>query len=287
MQRFIESLVAADRSPATVAAYAKHLAHFAAWFYQWNTANLTLENLTATDVREYRAQLLKAKLSPSTINLRLCAIRAFAKFGGIDIGTVRGLQMERPAPRWIDRHDQARILRAVDLAVRTARDESQTWRQCIRDRAMITLLLHSGLRLGELCALDFSDVEINARSGAVDVRQGKGFKTRRVPLNADARKALADWLQLRRADVEALFTGQQGRLSHAGAWGVVRRYARRAGVTVTPHMLRHTFAKSMVDADTPIEQVAALMGHNDLSTTRRYTLPSADDLQRAVERIAG
>lgn len=262
MQPFLDSLVAADRSAATVAAYAKHLAHFANWFRIQNDADLTPAGLTATDVKLYRQTMLSAKLSPSTINLRLAAIRAYAAHYGLSLGAVRGLQLERPAPRWLDKKSQSRLLRASDLAIRSATPGAPSHRLAIRDRAILTLL-------------------INAKSGSVNVRQGKGFKARSVPLNADARDALRDW-----RDVAPVLRPLFG-LTATGAWRVVRKYAKRSGVTVTPHMLRHTFAKSMVDADTSLEQVAALMGHNDLGTTRRYTLPSAEDLQRAVERIAG
>lgn len=280
MQNFIQALIDADKSTATVEAYRKSLAHFADWFYGRNGAELSPAALTVTDVKQYRQSMLADKLSPSTINLRLAAIRAYATHYQIELGPVRGLQLERPAPRWLGKLEQARLLRAVDLAIRAAAPDSPSWRLAIRDRAIITLLINAGLRIGELAVLEWADVEINKRSGAVKVRQGKGYKERDVPLNADAREALSAWQAL---NPEPSVFG----LSDAGAWRVVHKYATKAGVEVTPHMLRHTFAKAMVDASAPLEQVAALMGHNDLGTTRRYTLPSAEDLQEAVERIAG
>ena len=280
MQKFIQSLVDADRSSSTVEAYRKSLEHFGAWFYGYNGQHLGPDILTATDVKQYRQSMLADKLSPATINLRLAAIRAYAKFYKIEVGTVRGLQLERPAPRWLDKRDQARLLRSVDLAIRGAIEHTDTWVRAFRDKAIISLLINSGLRLSELAALEWDDVQVLDRSGWVKVRQGKGFKERTVPLNADIRHDLAEWQW-------GAPEGKVFGLTSDGIWRVVHKYAERSGVTVTPHMLRHTFAKSMVDASAPLEQVAALMGHNDLGTTRRYTLPSADDLQKAVERIAG
>jgi len=65
----------------------------------------------------------------------------------------------------------------------------------------------------------------------------------------------------------------------------VAELGRRAGVEVTPHMLRHTFAKNLVDAGVTLEKVAMLLGHSSLNTTKIYTIPGEADLQAAVEAL--
>ena len=142
-----------------------------------------------------------------------------------------------------------------------------------RDQAIITTLLHTGLRVGELCALATADMTLKPRSGQLVVRRGKGMKYREVPLNAPAREALVTWLKHRAGlvgeDVAALF---------------VTKY--RVGIEVTPHTLQHTFGKSLLDAGVSIEQVATLLGHTSLEITRIYATPTEQDLAQAVEKLA-
>ncbi len=131
-------------------------------------------------------------------------------------------------------------------------------------------------------------MELSERKGLVTVRHGKGNKYRTVPLNLDARRALAPWLDLRPTDGAVLFTDKSGATFRS--WGVqsmLRDYCRRAGVAITPHQLRHWLGKSLVDKGVPESQIAALMGHSSLNTTRRYIMPSAHDLKRAVETLEG
>jgi len=120
------------------------------------------------------------------------------------------------------------------------------------------------------------------------VRFGKGGKRRIVPLNADVRRAMNDWLEVRQGNSELLFSGRGGEpLSERGVQHLVRRYARAAKLDgCSPHTLRHTFGKALVDAGVGLEKVATLLGHESLDTTRIYTTPSADDLANAVERVA-
>jgi integrase/recombinase XerC len=87
---------------------------------------------------------------------------------------------------------------------------------------------------------------------------------------------------------EDLFLGQRRPLSEWGIHAIVKKYAYQARLEdVTAHTLRHSFAKNLVDAGTPLDQVAILLGHESLDTTRIYTQPSGRDLERVVQRAAG
>jgi integrase/recombinase XerD len=158
----------------------------------------------------------------------------------------------------------------------------------LRDGALLALLLDVGLRVSEVCALRLDDVVLNDRSGYLTVRSGKRGKYREIPLNAGARKALWAWLEVRpEVDANVVFTGRD--LQPLRPRGVQRRvawYARRAGLEdVTPHVLRHSFAKNLVDAGRPLTEVAVLLGHARLSTTAIYTQPGQEDLRHAVEAV--
>jgi len=141
--------------------------------------------------------------------------------------------------------------------------------------------------VGELTALALDDLALSDRAGQLTVRSGKGGKYREVPLNAEARRALRDYLQARpMVEASLLFMGQRGALTSSAVRKIVEKYGRKAGVeTVTPHVLRHSCARALLDAGVDLVAVAALLGHEDLKTTVIYTKPSARDLERAVEKI--
>ena len=115
------------------------------------------------------------------------------------------------------------------------------------------------------------------------------MKPRSIPLSVHVRKALQDYLTIRPdVDEDDLFLGQRGPLSEWGIHAIVKKYAYQARLEdATAHTLRHSFAKNLVDAGTPLDQVATLLGHESLDTTRIYTQPSERDLERAVRQATG
>jgi len=144
------------------------------------------------------------------------------------------------------------------------------------------------MRVSELCALDINDMVLNERSGSVVVRYGKGGKRREIPLNATVRRALKAWLEVRGSSPGPLFTSRRGGgITPRGVEYLITRYAYDARLEgVTPHTLRHTFCKQLVDAGESLDRVAVLTGHASLkNTTARYTRPTAKDLEVAVGRL--
>jgi integrase/recombinase XerC len=190
---------------------------------------------------------------------------------------VRVKEQKDVAPRWLSRKEQLGLLRAV----RQGKNQ--------RDLAIIQLMLGSGLRISETAALKVSDLELNDRSGWVHIRTGKGMKSRSIPLSVHVSKALQAYLRERSdEDEEDVFLGQRGPLSEWGIHAIVKKYAYQARLEdVTAHTLRHSFAKNLVDSSTSLDQVATLLGHESLDTTRIYTQPSERDLEQAVQRAAG
>jgi integrase/recombinase XerC len=191
---------------------------------------------------------------------------------------VRREELPARAPKALSEEQQRRLLRMCD-------------RVPARDRAIVVVLLYTGLRLAELVALDVEDVRLSARKGLVVVRSGKGDAYREVPLNALVRQVLAEeWLEERpklAAECErALFVGRSGRrLSKRSVDDVVRGLGKDAGVRLSAHLLRHTFLTRMVRQGSDLVLVAELAGHRRLETTRRYSLPSDADRLLAVERL--
>jgi integrase/recombinase XerD len=192
---------------------------------------------------------------------------------------IRNVEMVSQGPKSLDSKQWHRLGRSV---------EQVRGIQGIRDRCIIQMLYHTGLHAGELAALLLRDITIGERSGWVMVRRGKGNKTRRVPLNADARAAIRDYLQVRPFCERVHFLiGQRGEpLSAHAIYDVVVKYGRLAGLAnVTPHTLRHTFARTLLSSGASLNDVADLLGHSSLDTTRIYTRASETDLVTVVTRL--
>ena len=295
--RFVAHLRARDRAERTVDSYIRDLRAFARWFEQTNGEEFSPERVTPLDVREYRQHLVQRGRKPATVNRKLAALRVFfawARREGLvsanpteDIRLVP--QVESP-PRWLSRQEQYALRREVQAAVQLAERKTDVARfRARRDAACIALMLNAGLRVEEVSLLRMDDLELNARSGKVVVRKGKRGKYREVPLNAEVRKALRAYLEVRpETDEPRLFLSQTGQpLGTRAIQRAVERLARRAGLEgVTPHVLRHTFGKNLVDAGVSLDRVATLMGHSSLDTTAIYTRPGEQDLAQAVEKIS-
>jgi site-specific recombinase XerD len=229
-------------------------------------------------VRDYKRHLKAVqRWKPASVNLALAALDSFYTQLGLGRPIVRREQLSKSAPRAITEEQQRRLLRIAERAR-------------ARDRAIIVMLLYTGLRLAELVALDVDDVKMTARKGLVIVRSGKGDAYREVPLNALVRQVLEEWIgeRAKRApDGErAFFLGRGGRrLSKRSVDDVVRRLGDDAGVKLSAHILRHTFLTRMVRQGSDLVLVAELAGHRRLETTRRYSLPSDIDRLLAVENL--
>jgi integrase/recombinase XerC len=240
-------------------------------------------------VRDYRAHPLTVEnRRPATVNRRLAALRRFVAWAKatklvreLPTAGVRGVNTPKKAPKSLAKREVDRLVRQAERAGRVPSGR--------RDLAVLEVLRQTGVRVGELCTLRLGDVVIGERKGTLTVRSGKGGKDRQVPLNADARRALAAYVAVRATSAEErLFLGAGGRpLGPQGVADLVAKHARRAGLEeVSPHTLRHTFARRLLDAGASLVDVAALLGHETIETTAVYTQPHPRDLERAVERLA-
>lgn len=238
---------------------------------------LTDEHARDYAVRDYKRHLKRSRrLKPRSVNLALAAIDDLYRFLGLGPVRVKREELPADAPRALDEEELRRFLRAVERC------------SAVRDRAIALVLYNTALRLGELAALDVDDVSVSARKGRVVVRSGKGDGYREVALNAEVRRALADWLAERPAasDERALFLNVRGgRLSSRSVDLVVRRLGREAGVELSAHVLRHTCLTRLVRAGHDLVLVAEIAGHRRLETTRRYTLPSEGDRTAAMDSL--
>ena len=298
LDEFQAYLLAEDRSPVTIAGYVGDVHLFSQWFEKQSQEPLTPIKLTNEAVRGYKQYLLEQTAKPKTVNRRLAALAAYAhwldqvsyvKNSRNPVQGVKAVKETELAPKWLDKKQRAALLRAVDKEVEDATRRYPRLRlMVIRDAAIVRLILFTGLRVGEIVQLRLSDVTLDDRRGSVVVREGKGTKRREVPLNSRIRKALLDYLRVR-PDVEGedLFLGQRDEgIQSKTIQRAILRFAGEAGIeNVTPHVLRHLFAKALIDSGVTLEKVATLLGHSNLNTTRIYTTPGERDLEEAVKTL--
>lgn len=148
----------------------------------------------------------------------------------------------------------------------------------LRNLAIVMTLLNTGVRVSELVSINRDDLIIVQDEGEVRIRQGKGNKERTLPLNKSSRDVLVDYLDTRKDSNPALFLGSKGRLGVRGVQYILNKYG------IHPHQLRHTFITDLVRKHDLI-LVQFLSGHSSTDILSRYSKPSKEDLQSAVERI--
>jgi len=281
---FLTDLTRQDVASKTRVSYRSDLLGFARWFTEATGEPFTARAVTPTDLRDYRAHLRTSeRRAAATINRRLAALRRFFRWAK---GTGRIAELPTEAVTGVPRSPRvpkALAKREVDRLLRAAEQEGNK-----RNLAILLTLRHTGLRVGELCGLRLADVTLSERKGRLVVRSGKGDRDRVLPLNHDVRQALTTYLAIRPAvSADHLFIGQRGEpLRPQAVQNLVHKYARRGGLEgVTPHILRHSFAKHLLDAGEDLATVSRLLGHERLETTAIYTQPHERDLEQAVQRL--
>jgi site-specific recombinase XerD len=162
----------------------------------------------------------------------------------------------------------------------------------LRNRALLALLLDTGIRLGEVVSLKVADVSLDARQPSLTVH-GKGNKWRRVPLGGSARVAVERYLTHERPTGAYVFIGRDGgMLSPRLVEKLLHRLGQRAGVTgmrVSPHSCRHSFAVAYLRAGGDIYRLSKILGHSGVQVTQHYLsdFPPDDVLRNDIDVLGG
>jgi integrase/recombinase XerD len=243
------------------------------------------EVVTFHDVDRFVAQQVARDLQPSTVNRRLAAIISFYIFLADDDPKLvcpvlphrHGLKERQRLPRPVQEDDLRRFFDAID--------------DC-RDRAMFLLMLRCGLRISEVANLQLADLYLEEQPPRL-VAHGKGSKERSVYLSPQAERALRAYLAERRpTPSDYVFLSYLGDgMSTTAIHKRLMVYRKEAGVSLTAHRLRHSFANDLLTADTPVTSIQKLLGHCWLETTQVYV--DANDRQvqadyyAATEKLEG
>ena len=237
-------------------------------------------------IRRYIAWLRKEGLKPTSIARRLHSLRSFWNYLRDNDYTERDPFLQVSIPK------RARSLpvylsaqECVALLEATERQSSALL--AFRDKAILSVLVFTGIRRAELLELRLTSVDMG--QATLRIERGKGGKTRLVPLSHQAVTALKDWLELRpECDHDYLFTSQAcGRLGRRALTGALRRALASAGLErkgITPHKLRHTFACLMLQSGCDLFSLSKLLGHTHLDTTTIYLHASVEDLRPPMAR---
>jgi site-specific recombinase XerD len=267
-----------NRSPKTIEAYHRYLKRF----FQWS--KLTgIEEINEKLIHRYRVFLSRETnqqgqpLSRRTQSYPIIALRGFLRYlhkqgkavlspEKIDLGTTETRQVDFLEPE------------EVDQILVTAQKSGKAV-ETLRDRALLSLLFSSGLRVSELVSLNREQINLKKREFSI---RGKGSKLRIAFFSLQAQSDLEKYLD-KRTDIDpALFIrhNQKGfvknddlRLSARSVQRLVKKYALKAGIVkkVTPHVLRHSFATDLLQNGADIRSVQSLLGHSSINTTQIYT----------------
>jgi integrase/recombinase XerD len=234
-------------------------------FLENSNKDTRLGRVSRSDLEAYVEHEQDRGLMPSTVNNRLWSLYTFFRYLSHEklvssdlLDRKINIKLPSALPRSIDPDDEKKLLSVIDK---------------IRDRAMIYMLLRTGMRIGELLKTTMDDIDL--REQIIRIYESEKTSIGRVVyFSNDAAEALFLYLQERDTTEERLFYGRsEGSLSYTTAWVIFKGYVDKAGLShkgYSPHCLRHTFATRLLNAGMHLECVQVLMGHTNIEQTRRY-----------------
>ena len=261
IESFTDYLKTRHYSPHTVANYELDLRLFFA------LVEKPPAQVTWRDVDCFLQQQHRQGLAPTTVNRRIHALKSFYEFlfvtadkdeYAMPIKPSHYVRQGRPLPKKLTTAEVKKLFLAITNEV---------------DKTLFLLMLRCGLRVAEVAALRLSDIDWTER--ALIVRQGKGRKDRRVYLSNDILSSLEQLLNLRPRAVpeDALFWNQKRiyqSLSIKAIQKKMERYAKSAGIKVSCHSLRHTFASNLLEEGAEVVYIKEFLGHNSIASSERY-----------------
>ena len=270
-------------SPNTVESYARDLAALAAFAEKRKLDPAALER---RELEAFVRSLMASGLSPRSTARAVACIRGFYKFLAVEqrresspADDLRAPRAWAALPKFLDLEEVDRLLAQPDVSRPRG----------LRDKALISVLYATGLRVSELISLKLPNLHL--QEGYLTCI-GKGDKERIVPIGQEA----TDWVQKYLAEARPklvpksspwLFVNARGGpLSRVGFWKLLKEYGLKARITrnISPHVLRHSFATHLLDRGADLRAIQMMLGHADLSTTQIYTHVSRARLRDTVER---
>jgi len=247
--------------------------------------NFDLIALTRNDLREWLIDLSGENLSENSKRRLISALRGFYKFLQFDghikknpaedlVAPQKGLYL----PKFLNRTEIENLLVVPDVSTELG----------LRNRAILELMYACGLRVSEVCVLQYKDIDLDA---GILTCKGKGNKTRRVPVGKSAIEWVKSYLAVRRKkeniEINNIFVTFLGSpINRQTIFLFIKEYAKKIGLQeVSPHTIRHSFATHLVQNSADIRSVQQMLGHADISTTQIYTHITDAHLRRTYEKF--
>ena len=265
-------------SPHTLKYYLNVIRQFVLWL------NVPLEQAGVENIEDYIDYLHQKRLQPASINLYLAIIRVFYDYLKYEekvklLNPVKAncrLRVPKPLPRALREEQVDQFFDVIESK---------------RDWAIFRLMLRCGLRVEEVANLSLGDIDIKQRR--IMVVDGKGGKDRVVYISDDAADGLIAYLKRRsHRRVKKVFLVEKGDykgqpISVRGIQKRMEYYAKKTGLKISCHHLRHTMATQLLNADAQVESIQDLLGHNWISTTERYCKVSNVKVKRDYFKAMG
>lgn len=284
-ESFLEYLsLERNYSDKTVISYGTDIAKFEEYFKGLDES-LDFTAVDSDVVRSWVLKLMDEGYEAASVNRKLSSLRSFYRYllrkkmvAADPTQKVAGLKRKKPLPVFVREADMDRLLDAADLGEGF---------KAVRNRLIVEMFYETGMRLSELVGLNDGDVDFSA---SVIKVTGKRNKQRLIPFGEELREDMRAYLSLRddyAANADAFFVGKDGkRIGRSAVYLLVRRYLSKV-VTLkkkSPHVLRHSFATSMLNNHAELEAVKELLGHESLKTTEIYTHTTFEELKKVYEQ---
>lgn len=278
-------------SANTLSAYRSDLTQFAEYLEaDRGAAGAPIHNwsdVSQSDIMSFVLRLKERGYVQTTVARKLAATKSFFKYL-VSSGVVSANPAEELASLHVDRNLPHTISTSEIDRLMSSLDSAPDSPEALRDRAMFHLLYATGLRAGEMVALNVSDLDLDTEAIVVSTAHGK---SRQIVVNSRlALEALQNYLRRGRAHLaraagvggganlagnqvsQALFLNHRGqRLTRQGFWLILKAHAKSVGLSgITPHILRHSFAAQKLEGGVDIRDLQRILGHANVSTTQIY-----------------
>ncbi|MBT2615764.1 MULTISPECIES: tyrosine-type recombinase/integrase [unclassified Bacillus (in: firmicutes)] len=264
LHSFGKWLMGQNKSDGTIKTYVGVISQFLQWFKD------EAEEIEKFHVQTYLDDMEQSNKSGGTIEKHYSAITMFSRF--LDKPEIvlnidrKAKEKKEDPPKALNMHEQAALLKEIEASGH------------FRNIAIVYTMIHTGIRVSELCDLNHSDIQKEGERQYILIRDSKGDIDRKIPLSMTASEKIKAYKEFLNMETEAIFISSVNqRITPRSVQYMLTKY------NTTPHRLRNTFCQTLIDKGIDLQTVSKLMGHKDLNMTKRYIGEGKEELESAIE----
>lgn len=265
LQNFETYLMKEERSDNTISCYKRDIKNFLLWLDKDITA------INEFDLIRYKKYLNAKEKTVITANRKLASVNAFCRY----LYDAR-LIAESYNVKLTKNRDKREYKGLTPEELNKLHDHILKTGNLLHT-CIIELLMGTGIRVSELTGITLNDISLDENNSYIRVL-GKGNVNRTLPLNREARQAVANYIDYRgEKQIQSLLVGQRGALGRGAVEIILGKYGEKLGIAITPHKLRHSLAYKLIKAGTPMTTIQQILGHESILTTNLYTQTTEQD----------